>query len=187
MTTKTVAQATANGSVAVGGGYVWASFDTGAVVRLDASGTHAVDGIAGDGAGAVAYGDGAVWVANAGDNDVGRLVPATVTTFATPTVGRRPSGIAVGGGAVWVADEGDDTVTRIDLASGSASTIPVGRGPTGIAVGAGAVWVADSDDATVTRIDLDGGRPPRTIVVGNRPTGVAVAYGRVWVTVQPTT
>jgi YVTN family beta-propeller protein len=115
------------------------------------------------------------------------MLPATVTTVSTVTVGRRPSGIAAGDGAVWVTDAGDDAVTRIDLASGSEATIAVGHGPTGITVDGTDVWVANSDDGTVSEIDATGRRVVATIDVGNRPTGIAVAGGRVWVSVQATT
>jgi YVTN family beta-propeller protein len=127
-------------------------------------------------------------VANATDNDVSEILPATMTAPGTPIrVGRHPSGIAVGQGAVWVADQGDDTVTRIDLSTGSAATITVGHGPTGIAVGADAVWVANSDDGTLMKIDPARRRVVATIRVGNRPAGVAATDGLVWVSVQATT
>jgi YVTN family beta-propeller protein len=188
LATRVVTDGAADGALAVGSGSVWAVFDTGLVARLDrASGRVRATGVAGTDPTAVAVGNGAVWVANAADNTVSKMLPATATAFATPTVGRHPAGIAIGDGAVWVADEGDDTVTRIDLSSGAETTIPVGHGPTGIAVGDEAVWVANSKAGTVTKLDATGRIPPRAIFVGNRPTGVVAANGRVWVSVQATT
>jgi YVTN family beta-propeller protein len=50
----------------------------------------------------VAYGAGAVWVANGGDGTVSRIDPATGRLVATIRVGSSPAGIAVGAGYVWV-------------------------------------------------------------------------------------
>jgi len=183
-----VAQPSANGFAAVGGGAVWAVYSNSLIARIEPRTGHVrATGVAGTTPTAAAFGDGALWVANALDNSVSRVLPTTMTSFAAQTVGRHPSGIAVGEGAVWVADEGDDTVTRIDLASHSETTIPVGHGPTGIAVGDGLVWVANSDDGTITKIDAARRRVVATIHVGNRPTGVVTTTGRVWVSVQATT
>jgi len=44
-----------------------------------------------------------VWVANAGDDSVSRIDPATGRVVATVRLGNRPSGIAVGAGRLWVA------------------------------------------------------------------------------------
>ena len=50
----------------------------------------------------IAYGAGAVWVANSGDGTVSRIDPTTSKVVATIRVGNSPRGIAVGGGKVWV-------------------------------------------------------------------------------------
>ena len=51
---------------------------------------------------AIAFGAGAVWVANAGDGTVSRIDPSTDDVTQTIEVGERPEGLAFGGGAVWV-------------------------------------------------------------------------------------
>jgi YVTN family beta-propeller protein len=176
------------GSVDVGEGSVWVAYSNALIASIDPiHGLVSASGAAGTSPAAVKVGGGSVWVANAADNTVSRILPTTVTELRTFTVGRHPVGIAIGAGAVWVADQGDDTVTRIDLAAGSEATIQVGHGPTGIAFGAGAVWVANSDDGTISKIDPLQRRAVRTIPVGNSPAGIAVADGRVWVTVQAVT
>ena len=53
--------------------------------------------------GAVAVGDGAVWVANRQDATVSRIDRRPTRCTGTITVGRDPVAIAVGDGAVWVA------------------------------------------------------------------------------------
>jgi YVTN family beta-propeller protein len=176
------------GFAAVGPGAVWAAYSSGEVARVDPSLENApVTGFAGFHPLAIAVGAGSVWVANAGDDTVSQILPATASTIKQWQVGRRPSGVAVGAGFVWVTDEVDDTVFRIDPVSGSLTQIPVGHGPTGIAYGNGHVWVADSGDGTVSEIDPADLQHVVNVRVGNRPTGVAVAYGRVWVSVQAPT
>ena len=90
----------------------------------------------------IAFGEGAVWVANTGDDSVTRIDPATGATR-TIGVGRGPTAVAVGSGAVWVANTADGTVSRIDPATnGSCETIEIGNAPYGVAVGEGFVWIA---------------------------------------------
>ena len=56
----------------------------------------------GDEPSAVAVGQGAVWVANAGDGTVTRIDPVTYAPTSI-SVGGAPAGIAVAGGRVWVS------------------------------------------------------------------------------------
>jgi YVTN family beta-propeller protein len=187
-TTRGLTRHSTFGSVDVGEGSVWAAFDNAEFFRIDPGTVHVSgSGFAGTGPAAIRVGGGSVWVANATDNTVSRILARTMTRLKPISVGRHPNGVAIGDGAVWVSDEGDQTVMRIDLGSGGETPIPVGRGPTGIAFGAGAVWVANSDDGTISKIDTSQRRVVRSIPVGNRPYGVAIANGRVWVTVQPVT
>ena len=89
---------------------------------------------------AIAWGEGAVWVANAGDDTITRIDPDSATR--TIAVGDEPVALAVGDGAIWVANRGDRTVTRIDPSSGDiVQTIEIGNAPAGIAVTADGVWV----------------------------------------------
>ena len=61
----------------------------------------------GRGAGGVATGAGAVWVASALDHEVSRIDPATGKIVARIPVDGAPREIAVGAGGVWVtADAG---------------------------------------------------------------------------------
>lgn len=173
------------GSVAVGGEAVWAAFGSTAVARVDpVTNRGRVVGYSGFAAAAIAYGEGALWIANRTANTVTQFSPLTNAKLHDFDVGRNPSGVAVGGGAVWVADSGSDAVSRIDPRSGSVTTIPVGRGPVGMDYGQGAVWVANASDGTVSRIDPVTGKVVKTIKVGGRPVGVATGDGYVWVTVD---
>jgi len=184
--TKTVpvTQRSSAGSVAFGEGFVWAVFGTSELGQIDPrTNTKVATGIVGSSPSAIAVGEGAVWVANTGENTVYQMLPETASRVGTINVGRQPSGVAVADGVVWITLRGENQVTRYDARSGSATNIPVGAAPIGIAVGEDAVWVANSDDGTVSRIDPVS-RDVTTIAVGGRPVGVLVSAGRVWVSVQ---
>ncbi len=173
--------------VAVGHDAVWVPDADGAIARVDPGSYRIADTIpVGNSPTSIATGAGGVWVADAIDNSVTRIDPASANAVTAPTpVGQGPSAIAVGEGAVWVANTQDDTVSRIDpRAAAVTQTIPVGDRPTGIAAGGGAVWVANSLGGTVSRIDPEANRVEATIEVGEAPQGVTVAHDLVWVTVQ---
>ncbi len=173
------------GSVAVGGDAVWVAYGSTAVARVNpVTNEGRVVGYSGFAASAIAYGEGALWIANQTANTATQFSPLTNAKLHDFDVGRSPNGVAVGGGAVWVADTGSDAVSRIDPRLRSVTTIPVGRAPVGIDYGEGAVWVANSSDGTVSRIDPKTGRVVKTIRVGGRPIGIAAGDGYVWVTVD---
>jgi YVTN family beta-propeller protein len=183
--TTPVTQRSHAGGAAYGEGAVWAVFGNSVIGKIDprTNELESPTGIAGSAPAAIAVGEGAVWVANSGDNTISRILPETVSAVASPSVGRQPYGITVGDGAVWVTNRGDDNVTRYDV-NGSSFSIPVGKAPIGIAFGAGGVWVANADDGTVSRIDTVERKVVETIEVGGRPVGLVVSDSRVWVTVQ---
>ena len=180
-----VTQRSTAGWAAFGEDFVWAVFGDSILGKIDQSRNKTVKtGIAGSSPSAIAVGEGAVWVANAGGNTVSRMLPETATTVSTINVGRQPSGIAVAEGVVWITDRGDDVVTRYDARLGSSLNIAVGQAPIGIAVGDGFVWVANSDDGTISKIEPVSRDVVDTIGVGGRPVGVLVSGGLVWVSVQ---
>ncbi len=176
-----------NGSIDVGGGWVWAVFGNSMLARIDPAGRLSGSRLVGQGPAGLAVGFGSVWVSNSGDSTVQRFNPITFEEgpLAEYNVGRAPRGMDVGEGAVWVVNTGDDSVTRIDPA-GARSTlaIPVGDGPTAVAVGEGAVWVANRAAGTISRIDPATNKVVQTIEVGNAPSGIVVAEGLVWIAVQ---
>ena len=90
---------------------------------------------------AIAYGEGALWTANA-DHTVTRIDPVSHATATIPA-GVAPAGIAAGEGAVWVAGT-NGTVVRIDPALRRViKRIRLGNPcRAGIAVGGGSVWVS---------------------------------------------
>jgi YVTN family beta-propeller protein len=59
----------------------------------------------------IAYGAGAVWVANSRDGTVSRIDPATSRVVATIHLGNSPRRIAVGAGKVWVTVQAASAAT----------------------------------------------------------------------------
>jgi len=185
------------GSVTVADGDVWVAAPNSTVAKVDATtGRVEAEGLAGRAPGGVAFGAGALWVANHSEDNVYRFDPRHLGGFGEPlpckqpaaprcsiAVGRGPSGIAFGGGYVWVANTDDDTVTRIDPRTSATVSLRVGDAPTGVAYGDGAIWVANSGDGTVSRIDAVRASVRATIHVGHSPAGIAVGNG-VWVSVD---
>jgi DNA-binding SARP family transcriptional activator/DNA-binding beta-propeller fold protein YncE len=180
----------ASGSVALGGGWVWAVFGNSTLVGIDPNQVQEIDrGYAGNRPSGIVYAEGAVWVANSGEGRVYRFHPKTIANgpVALPiSVGARPSAIAYDHKSIWVANAGDGTLTRINPLLNSTSTIRVGGHPSALAVSRGAVWVANSGEGAgaVSRIDPKTETVVKEIHTGNRPAGLAVGHGFVWVTVQ---
>jgi streptogramin lyase/tRNA A-37 threonylcarbamoyl transferase component Bud32 len=91
--------------------------------------------------GAVAVGEGAVWVTDQLGDRLARIDPATNRVAAVIPVGRGARSVAVGAGSVWVANAIDHTLTRVDPATNRVvQTIKVAASPQAVAVGDGSVW-----------------------------------------------
>ena len=129
----------------------------------------------------VAYGMGAVWVADKDDDLVFRVDPATDIVTARIPVGEGPEGIAVGAGAVWVANAVGKSVSRIDTGSATVTaTIGLTSVPSAIAAGENAVWIVSEAGNRLIRID------PATdaedgVDFGIGPSAVAARGQSVWV------
>src|SRR6266511_2879439 len=131
--------------------------------------------------GAVAVGEGAVWVANLDDSTLSRINPKTRAEERTISMqGVYPSDIDVGEGAVSFVCA--ISISRID----PGDNVPLGFRylggvPRGIAVGLGAVWVSDGGQNTVSRINPQTRQVTDTLTVAGDPRGLAVGQGAVWV------
>jgi len=91
--------------------------------------------------GAVAVGEGAVWVTDQLGDRLARIDPATNRVVTVIPVGRGARGVAVGPGSVWVAEAIDHALTRIDPSTNRVvETIHVGASPQAVAVGENSVW-----------------------------------------------
>lgn len=89
--------------------------------------------------GAIAAGEGAVWVANYGDGTITRVDPARGQVVATIVVGGRPTAIAAGAGAVWVHDQMGGGLSRIDPATNGVTASSIEGVP--VAATAASLWV----------------------------------------------
>jgi YVTN family beta-propeller protein len=127
------------------------------VTRVDPTGV--VNAIAvGHAPSGIAVGQGGVWVAYTGDDEVVRFDPSTRAVTATIPVGHAPVGVALGAGSVWVANSGDGTVTRIDPHTDKKTTIGVGGSPQAITVADGRAWVTvDAQTISPTGVAPSGG------------------------------
>jgi DNA-binding beta-propeller fold protein YncE len=124
----------------------------------------------------IAFGEGALWVANLISGTISEIDPDSreVDSF---YAGDKPRGIAVGEGAVWVANGFGNTLSIFDPSRDSRSdTIPL-SGPKDVAVGHGAVWVANETDRTVVRVDPETHEPEQFA----RGRAVAIGETLVWI------
>jgi len=136
--------------------------------------------------GDLAYGDGAVWVANLDDHSLSRIDPETKTVVRNVQLPATPDGVSVGAGAVWVVNGRLGTLYRIDPAFDRVSDgLRLGeRAVTfteaGVAVSQGTVWAAFGD-STLARVETSPLREAGLAVAGEGPADVVVAFGSVWV------
>ena len=136
----------------------------------------------GNGPSGVAYGEGAVWVANTGDHTVVGIDPRTGQVTRRIALDTSPADLAVGDGSVWATSKSAGEVFRISPDGKDVVTIRAGTGLSAIAATAGGVWVANSLDGTVSRIDASRDVITTTLKVGHGPSGLAVSPEAVWVT-----
>jgi YVTN family beta-propeller protein len=158
----------------------------GSVVRFNARSNQADHPLIaiGNGAQAIAFGLGALWVVNPIDGEVLKIDPSTNSIVKRIQVGASPGAIGVGAGSVWVASTLDNQILRIDPTTyATGAPIQLRAAPTAIAVTEDAVWVTSDTGDTVTRIDPESGTLIKDIGVGDGPNGVAVTNDAVWVAV----
>lgn len=168
---------------------IWiVSDDKGTLRRIDPESNAVVADVPlGARALAIAFGQGALWIATE-KNELLKVSPYTIVTSEIISVGKSPRSIAIGEGAVWTLNAGDGSVSRVDTKTNKvANTIKLGAPLAGgqIAAGEGSIWVS-APGMPLTRID------PRTNHVVQQFTGegggaVLVSQGAIWITATPTT
>ncbi len=134
---------------------------------------------------AVAFGDGAVWVANAEDETVSRIDPKTRRVV--KTIGMTVTDLAVDDGSVWVVSGSDGTLTRIEARSGAVQETLDLRGSQlvpnatlAVAAGGGDIWVT-STGGQVLRIDPATDATVARITVRPGPLAITFGEGAAWV------
>jgi YVTN family beta-propeller protein len=152
--------------------------------------------------GALAVGEGAVWVTSDAVPILLRINPQTNTVDARLRIESKnvcselPGSCgeaAAGNGALWIARLADDSVLRIDPQNNSlVATVPVGPQPEGIATTPGAIWVVNKGGPTVSRIDPATNTVVATVRIGPAQAccsdhmSLTAAAGAVWVTLPST-
>ena len=131
--------------------------------------------------GAIAVGEGSVWVALPDRGAVIQIDAKTMSIRDSVSVGANPVGIAVGTDAIWVANGGNSTVSRISSATNEVGTIEVPGAPAAIAVNDEGVWVADSIGDAISPIDPVTGDVLDSIPVGDQPVDLAENGEELWV------
>jgi YVTN family beta-propeller protein len=135
--------------------------------------------------GAIAFGDGHVWVANEEDRSVSRIDPRT-RAVRVITLGRTPTGITFGVGAVWVAHGLAGSVSRIDPEFLTVTTKDTDAGAYGRSSAAsvvatpGAIWVVFGS-SVVKRLDPVTRRVVKTLYAGSSPSGITTAPSGIWI------
>jgi DNA-binding beta-propeller fold protein YncE len=135
---------------------------------------------------AIAFGQGALWIASAARDSLVRVNPHNHVVIEIIKVGNAPIAVAVGEGAIWTLNSGDGTVSRVDPKTNkSAATVTLGVKVTGgqIAAGEGSIWVSTTG-APLVRID------PRTnkavqIFTGEAGGALAIGHGSLWLAATP--
>jgi YVTN family beta-propeller protein len=130
----------------------------------------------------IAFGAGALWIANNGDGTLSRLDPAGGKVTATIQIGGAPAGVAASDSAVWVGNFSEGKVRRVDPGSDAVvATIATGSQPLGPAIAPdGSLWVSDFS-GSLTHFDAAGSVVSHVSVPG-QPAFLAIGLGAVWVT-----
>jgi ABC-type transport system substrate-binding protein len=177
--------------VAAGAGSVWVSRSAGGgqIVRLDPSTgraehvwKHVTPYLN------LAYGDGALWVAD--ERGIARIDPRTnLLTRVTGIQGNCGGGgggcVVAGGGSGWTSHESKGAVYRVDRTGHIAATHPMGIGTRFLSFSEGVLWVANYDAGTVTGIDAVTGEPTTTYRFGHPVGPMAAGDGVLLVFLDP--
>src|SRR5919197_4021337 len=174
------------GGVAVGAGSVWVghgAFNPGAwVERLDPRTgrvQHRFSILGGD-ASAVAFGDGALWVASNAAGEVRKIDPQTNEIAFTKSLrpGSHPCCVAAGGGFAWAAGNPEASLWKFSRDGSLVDTVELPAPAKDLAYATGALWAAVGERGLLIRIDptTDARRP---YTVGHDVTAVDAGRGLV--------
>ena len=130
---------------------------------------------------AVVVGHDFVWVANAGDESVSKVDPATNEVVETYPVDGTPAGLEFAGGYVWVAIQDQARLMSIRADDGAIDALALAGGGTDIDMASGGVdlWVVSSD-TPLQRIDTADYKAILQDDVVDGPVDVTVGHGKVW-------
>jgi DNA-binding SARP family transcriptional activator/streptogramin lyase len=154
------------------------------VALLDARSGEVVASVAvGAAPGAVAIGEGGVWVTSTADETLSKIDPRSRRVVDTIPLDFAPGALAAGEGAVWVADPTGGTVAKIEPGRREASKILyIGLGGPGampLATGWGSLWVGNENDLTLSRLVAPQGEVV-SLLRDASATAIAVTRTEVW-------
>jgi Protein kinase domain len=135
----------------------------------------------GDGPIGITVGDGSVWAAVYGADEVTAIDPRTDEAAAASADIPTPAAVAVGFGSVWVVSPSANALYRLDP-GGAAESFEVGVTPSDVAVDERWVWVTLEGEDRLVRFDPEAGVVSGEVAVGDGPRAVATGAGAVWVT-----
>jgi serine/threonine-protein kinase len=133
--------------------------------------------------GAMAYGDGFLWVIDTQTDSVVPLGGPRMGIADDPIqVDAGPISVAAGGGAVWVANELGESLSRIEFESAATPiALSFAPGPLALDVESDALWIVDPAGDAVVRFNTRSRQEEARVDLEARPTAVAVGAGAVWV------
>ena len=165
---------------------------TGNAVAIIDPGSNRLTGqiAVGAGPGALALGNGSLWVANTLDQNVSRVDLASGKVTRVIAVGGIPKSLAVGRNAVWVIRRRPDGYPeliridpRFDVVAPGRRLLPGGDpqpyARASVAAGPDGVWAA-AEGGTLERLDPAGRAVTARIDTGNSLARVAIGAGAVW-------
>lgn len=175
------------GAIAVGGGAVWATANSGWLYRISPKSNAIVARIAlrtRSPQFCCTFAFGAVWLSDADADTLLRISVRTNEVVSRIPVGRAPVGTTASFGSVWVANNADGSVMRIDPGSNRVvatirvgapgSQRPYGNGPLSLTTAGGSVWATVPNANALVRIDP----ATNSVVATVRTHRQCVAVGR---------
>lgn len=178
--------------LAVGGGSLWVVDRlANAVTRIDLARRRVEPPISvGADPLVLAFGFGAVWVANSDDASVSVIRPGVMVPAAIYGP-EKAFGITAGAGAVWVTSNASSRLYKIDpdtrriVARIDVSNLRRANDVFDVAAGTGGVWVANRGAAEIVHVDPATDRVVGRIEfpTGTEPHNIAVTPTMIWVTV----
>jgi streptogramin lyase len=154
------------------------------VLRMDLSTGRVLSTIrlpAGSRPGAIAAGNGSIWVADTHTRGITRIDPGTGQVVAARIpLSRRPDAVVAGNGVVWVTSTEGDAVYRIDADTESVSVFRHCDGPSAAVIDSNGAWVSCSLESSIAHIDGEGRVLSRVPVPGH-PMGMSRSGGMIWV------
>lgn len=132
----------------------------------------------------LAFGEGGIWIADAGSNTIFKVDPANdrVALMLKASLLSVQSPIAVGAGSLWMvtSERAERVVTRFDAVTGEVQAqIELPDSSSGVAFDRGSVWATGRNE--LYRIDPAANAVVASTPICDRPSTLAAGEGSIWV------